>query len=69
MIEFLLPAPPTKFAKMVASWGAHGGKGFMVNRVSGEKRKPVGYIESKSYTLGAYPRNVIGMKDLEIKND
>ncbi len=69
MIEFLLPAPPIKFAKNVMHWGTGVNLSGLTNPqkwMRGHRRGGT-LKDSKSYTLGAYPRNVIGMKDLEIK--
>ncbi len=72
MIEFILPDPPTKFAKMVKMHSSNDFANFRANCGHYHHGRdynclPSRMVPSKSYTLGAYPRNVIGMKDLEIK--
>lgn len=66
MIEFLLPDPPTKFAKEVMSHGTklHNGNAYNI-KMSRHGREKGKMIPSKSYLLGAYPRNVIGEKDYD----
>ena len=64
MIEFLLPDPPTKFAKEVISWGNGIASLRSMPHTNHNNAKPR-MIKSKSYELGAYPRNVIGEKDYD----
>lgn len=68
MIEFLLPDPPTKFAPTVMSYGTnlHNDGDPHKIKMARHGREKGKMIPSKSFTLGAYPRNCIGEKDLEI---
>lgn len=66
MIEFLLPDPPTKFASHVMSHGTELHNGSSTNiKMARHGRVKGKMIPSKSFTMGAYPRNVIGPKDYD----
>ena len=66
MIEVLLPDPPTKFVEFVMSHGTklHNGSSTAI-KMARDGRESGKMIKSKSFELGAYPRNCIGEKDYD----
>ena len=63
MIDLLLPKPLTKFSEYVISHGTklHNGNSQSIKMARNGREKGK-MIKGKSFSLGAYPPNVLGLK-------